>query len=238
MIKLVTSWHIPDGQAPSQSDALFLGEHVGNVRRLPKLKRHVVLKAMHERGTHPSCWRGEDLWFESDTELDETVQSAEWQTLMATGLRSLVAGFQIDLFEVGEEYFAAPAPEPGRGHYGPDGIRVGRGMWHLPVDAQPEEPVDAQPEEIDRFYFDVHVPNVRAQPGVHRHQALKAVHWPRGEHPRHWRAAETWFGSRADFELGMASPEQEVCSNDGFTNLVTGLQFHRFYVEEEWTPTQ
>jgi uncharacterized protein (TIGR02118 family) len=102
------------------------------------------------------------------------------------------------------------------------------GTWHIPA--------NVSTEEIDRHYFDVHVPNVRALPKLRRHVVLKAVPTPEGGNVRTWRAAEIWFDNREDFDAAIASPEWQTIADDGFMPSVAGLEIDVFEVEEEFKP--
>ena len=69
MIKLSGTWHVPDGTPTEANDQHYFDVHVPNVRRLPKLLRHVVLKATpFPDDTHTRCWRGAEIWFDSQAE--------------------------------------------------------------------------------------------------------------------------------------------------------------------------
>ncbi len=102
------------------------------------------------------------------------------------------------------------------------------GTWHIPD--------GKSPEEIDKHYFAVHVPNVRKLPKLRRHVVLKSTDTPEGGEHRTWRAAETWFDNREDFDAAIASPEQQAILDDGFMDMVAGLEIDVFEVEEEFKP--
>ena len=61
MIKLSRTWHIPDAELPDSIDRVYVDSHVPLVRRVPGLRRHVVLKAIQLPATvkgaprHPDC---------------------------------------------------------------------------------------------------------------------------------------------------------------------------------------
>jgi len=104
------------------------------------------------------------------------------------------------------------------------------GTWHIPD--------TKTPEEIDKHYFAVHVPNVRALPKLRRHVVLKATETPEGGELRTWRGAEVWFDNREDFDAAIASPEWQAIADDEFMPSVAGLEIDVFEVEEEWKPEQ
>lgn len=105
MIKLMGTWHVPDGTSPVENDRHYHGVHVPNVRRLPKLQRHVVLKSVEwPVGAHPRCWRGAEIWFESRGDFDAAMESPEWQAIVDDGFMPSVAGLVIDVFHVEHEW--------------------------------------------------------------------------------------------------------------------------------------
>jgi uncharacterized protein (TIGR02118 family) len=105
MIKLVGTWHIPDDQTPEDIDPHYFAVHVPNVRALPKLRRHVVLKAAPTpEGGKLRTWRGAEIWFDNREDFDAAIASPEWATIAADGFMPSVAGLEIDVFEVEEEY--------------------------------------------------------------------------------------------------------------------------------------
>jgi uncharacterized protein (TIGR02118 family) len=138
-----------------------------------------------------------------------------------------VAGLQIDVFEVEDEFMPPGASQPGQAEKGADVTKL-RGTWHIPN--------DATAEEIDSHYFGVHVPNVRGLPKLARHVVLKAIEWPEGTHPRCWRGAETWANSHEDFDAQIDSTQWKKIEADGFMPSVAGLHIDVFTVEEEWVP--
>jgi uncharacterized protein (TIGR02118 family) len=228
MIKLSGTWHIPDGQTAAEIDAHYFAVHVPNVRRLPKLHRHVVLKAIDwPEGTYASCWRGADIFFDSRADFDAAIDSPEWAAIEADGFMPSVAGLEIEVFDVEDEFVLPEAPAPG---HAPEGATVTclRGTWHIPN--------GKAPEEIDPHYFNVHVPNVRSLPQLSRHVVLKTIEWPAGANPRSWRGAETWATTHEDFDAQIASAEWAKVEVDGFMPSVAGLHIDVFDVEEEWTP--
>ena len=105
MIKLSGTWHIPDGTSAEENDAHYFGVHVPNVRRLPKLRRHVVLKAIDwPESTFASCWRGAETWATTCEDFDTQIASPEWAAVEVDGFMPSVAGLHIDVFDVDEEW--------------------------------------------------------------------------------------------------------------------------------------
>lgn len=228
MIKLSGTWHVPEDQTTEENDAHYFAVHVPNVRRLPKLSRHVVLKAIDwPEGTHAACWRGADIFFETREDFDAAIASPEWAAIEADGFMASVANLQIEVFDVEDEFLLPGTPAPG--HAPADStVTCLRGTWHIPN--------GMTPEQIDPHYFNVHVPNVRSLPALSRHVVLKTIEWPAGTHPRSWRGAETWATTREDFNTQIASEEWAKVEVDGFMPSVAGLHIDVFDVEQEWIP--
>lgn len=226
MIKLSGSWHIPDGTSTADNDAHYFAVHVPNVRRLPKLARHVVLKSVpFPEGVHPRAWRSAEIWFDSKADFDAAMESPEWQAIVDDGFMPSVAGLIIDVFDVQEEW--TPGGPPRMTPEGGGPVKL-VGTWHVPD--------GTSTEENDRHYFGVHVPNVRRLPKLARHLVLKSVPFPEGSHPRCWRSAEIWFDSQADFDAAMLSPEWQAIADDGFMPSVAWLMIDVYSVEREWVP--
>ena len=105
MIKLSGTWHVPDGVSTEEIDTHYFSVHVPNVRRLPKLTRHVVLKAVEfPPGTHTRCWRGAEIWFDSRADFDAAIDSPEWAAVEVDGFMPSVSGLMIDVFHVEHEW--------------------------------------------------------------------------------------------------------------------------------------
>lgn len=228
MIKLSSTWHIPDSELPDVIDRYYFDVHVPNVRRLPNLRRHVVMKAVPvgagmmrgflESGEYPRIWRGEDIWFDNREEFEAATDSSEWKSIAVDGLFSMVAGAQSDLFEVAEEYRISE--ESIECKVAQIEYIVDRGTWHVPD--------QEEPDDIDRHYFDIHVGNVRRLPSIRRHVVMKSASWPAGRNPRCWRGADCWKDS------SKVDEDQKFEIDDGYIPLLAGLEFDRFRVQEEW----
>ena len=105
MVKLQGTWHIPEGMSPEEIDKHYFGVHVPNVRALPKLRRHVVLKGVPGAGgEYASACRGAEIWFDNREDFDAAIASAEWAAIAADGFMPSVAGLHIDVFDVAEEW--------------------------------------------------------------------------------------------------------------------------------------
>ena len=106
MIKLVGTWHIQAGDDPAEIDRHYFGVHIPNVRRLPKLRRHVVARAISDAtGTgKPACYRQAEIWFDNREDFDAAMASPEWQAIAEDGFMPSVAGLEIVVYDVEEEW--------------------------------------------------------------------------------------------------------------------------------------
>lgn len=103
------------------------------------------------------------------------------------------------------------------------------GTWNIPA--------GASVEAVDEHYLGVHVPNVRRIPGVRRHVVQRGLSDASGGHPAFYRAAEVWFDDAAALSAALQSPEwRDEEKNDGFIQLVSGLQTVTYEIEEVWEP--
>jgi len=223
-------WWLPDGASVEEYDERYFKYHVPLVRCLPGIRRHVLLR-IHDRirneylfGAQPPWWRGEDYWFDSQTDLMEAYNSPEWHDIR-NGYFASVAGLQIDVAEVEEEYLSPEAKGAGRLAAGCDPISV-RGTWHTPA--------GKHPEALDQYYYNVHLTTVRRLPGALRHVVFKTIEWPTGTPKRSWRGAQVWHESMAEYEHVMNSSERRESIGDGFISMIAGLQLDEFVVEEEY----
>jgi len=227
MIKLSSTWHIPDTELPGDIERHYLRRYLPAIREVPGLRRHVLLKAIPQpiqydgASRHPDCWRGEDLWFSSHDDFATATASLAWRAAAETGFFALVAGLRSDLGEV-VEYIPDDRWGPGKVPPGTDTLM--RATWHIPD--------GRQPEPIDRYFFEVHVPNVRGVPGMHRHAMVKAAEWPPGRPARWWRGGECWYDGKKDYKADREAHEKVRA--DGFAQLTAGIEYAYFLIEEEW----
>jgi uncharacterized protein (TIGR02118 family) len=72
----------------------------------------------------------------------------------------------------------------------------------------------ADPDAFDQHYLDVHMPLVRAMPGLQRAESGR-IHAPldRGEHSW-YRIAELYFADRAALDAGFSTPEGQATAAD------------------------
>jgi len=98
------------------------------------------------------------------------------------------------------------------------------GTWRIPA--------GADQQEIDRYYLEVHVPNVRRMPKLKRHVFGRAIESEAGSEPGDLRFAECWFATEADLVAAMREVE-----SDDFMKSVVDLSRIVFEVEGEWSPS-
>jgi uncharacterized protein (TIGR02118 family) len=105
MIKLAGTWHIVAGDDPEAVDRHYFDVHIPNVRRLPKLRRHVVLKAIGDAANgHPACYRSAEIWFDTREDFEAAMASPEWRAIAEDGFMPMVGGLEIVVYDVEEEW--------------------------------------------------------------------------------------------------------------------------------------
>ena len=105
MIKLAGTWHIGAGNDVEAIDRHYYNVHVPNVRRLPKLKRHVIGKAISDgEGGHPAAYRTAEIWFENRQDFDAAMESPEWQTILEDGFMPSVYGLEVIVYDIEAEW--------------------------------------------------------------------------------------------------------------------------------------
>ena len=225
MIKLRATWNLPAGAPPEPIAEAYLESHLPAVRSLPGLRRHNLLSFIRDpSGGPPAWWRGEELYFDDVAALDVAAASEAWSRAWGGPFGAGIAGPRFHAFVVDEEFRPIPAASSAEGS---GEITALSGIWQVPA--------QKLPEEVDAVYLDVHVPGVRALPGLRCHTVMRAVEWPSGEIPRAWRSAEIRFASQADFDAAFSTPQYEGIRSDGFNASVAGPDVDIYSVVEEWT---
>lgn len=223
MLKLRAAWSCLPGAEPAAVEREYRDRHVPAVRALPALRRHNLLRFLRDpRGGPPLWWRGEELYFDDLAALDAAAASPLWREAWEDFFGLRVARPRVDVFAIEEEFRPPEAPPPsGRGS-----VTALSGIWQVPA--------GRLPAEVDPVYLEVHVPGVRALPGLQLHTVMKAVEWPAGQHARAWRSAEIRFDSLADFDATFDTPAYEAIRQDGFNASVAGPDVDIYAVEEDW----
>lgn len=225
MVKLRAAWNLPAGAPVEEIEREYLDSHVPCVRRLPGVRRHNLLRFLRDpKGGPPLWWRGEELYFDDVEALDRAAASPLWGECWGDGFGARVAGPRTHVFTVEEEFRPAAAPPAGAGGT----VTALSGIWQVPA--------GQVPAEVDPVYHDVHVPGVRALPGLRCHTVMKAIDWPAGEHSRAWRSAEIRFDSLEDFDATFDTPAYEAIRQDGFNASVAGPDVDIYAVDEDWRP--
>jgi len=231
MIVVIRSWGVAHDDDPSGVDRRYLEAYVPLLRRVPRLRRHVVLRGVAAPGTIADTAddvdptrRGDDLWFDDFDDLEAALTSAEWKAAEETEFFLSVVGPRLELAEILDEHLTSDSCAPGAL---PGGASIVlRSNWDIPTRE------DAA--SIDEYYAAVHVPNVRRIPGLHRHVVMRATESPSIPTAGWWRGADCWYDSRKDFEADREAHERT--RNDGFAALTTGIAFEYSIVAEEWIP--
>lgn len=235
MIKLRATWNLPAGAAPEPIEAAYREVHLPAVRALPRLRRHNVLTFIRDpKGGPPAWWRGEELYFDDVAGLDGAAASEGWSAAWGGGFGAGIAGPRFHAFVIDEEFRPADGGAAAEDFGGAAGGDPGGGGEITALSGIWQVPAEKLPAEVDPVYLEVHVPGVRALPGLRCHTVMRAVEWPAGEIPRAWRSAEIRFGSLADFDAAFSAPQYEGIRSDGFNASVAGPDVDIYTVVEEW----
>lgn len=202
----------------------YLADAVSIVSRLPGLRRRVLLRAVvGPDGEQPNCWRADDFWFCSWQDVRNAMRGDTWKCLAAPPFGDGSVDISIKLFAVEEDYRSQVAPAP---EYTPVGSFVfPRATWRV------RDSVSEQ--AADDYYREIHIPNVRTLPGLHRHPVLRSVTGPVGSAKGSWRAAENWWASRAEFDAMRMTHQWRDVQTDGYLSLVAEIAFDHYIVEHE-----
>jgi hypothetical protein len=102
-------WQVPARLTPEEVDGVYLDVHVPGVRRLPRLRRHTVMLARDwPVGQHAPAWRSAEIRFDSREDFDTTFDSADYDPIRRDGFTASVAGPDVDIYRIDEEWTPAP----------------------------------------------------------------------------------------------------------------------------------
>lgn len=100
-------WQVPARQTPDEVDGVYLDVHVPNVRRLPRLRLHTVMRALDwPAGDHARWWRSAEIRFDSTADFSAVFDSPEYDTIRHDGFNRSVCGPEVDIFLVEHEWRA------------------------------------------------------------------------------------------------------------------------------------
>jgi len=98
-------WQVPASMTPPEVDPVYLEVHVPNVRRLPRLRRHTVMKAVEwPTGDHPRAWRSAEIRFDSREDFDAVFDSPAYDAVRKDGFNASVAGPDVDIYSIEDEW--------------------------------------------------------------------------------------------------------------------------------------
>jgi uncharacterized protein (TIGR02118 family) len=104
---LIGAWQVPAHQTPAEVDPVYLDVHVPNVRNLPRLRSHTVMRAFDwPVGEHARYWRSAEIRFASREDFTAVFAAPEYDAIRHDGFNRSVAGPDVDIFTVEEEWTA------------------------------------------------------------------------------------------------------------------------------------
>jgi hypothetical protein len=102
-ILLRSRWDTPAREDAASIDEYYGAVHVPNVRRIPRLHRHVIMRAS-DSPLVPTAgwWRGADCWY--DSQKDFAADQEAHERTRNDGFAALTTGIQYAYFGVAEEW--------------------------------------------------------------------------------------------------------------------------------------
>jgi hypothetical protein len=105
-ILLRSMWDIPARADAASVEEYYDAVHVPNVRRIPHLHRHVIMRAINSPLVPTSgWWRGADCWY--DRQKDFAADREAHDRTRNDGFAALTAGIQYSYFAIAEEWLPA-----------------------------------------------------------------------------------------------------------------------------------
>jgi uncharacterized protein (TIGR02118 family) len=102
---LTGAWQVPAHQTPDEVDPIYLNVHVPNVRNLPRLRCHTVMRAFDwPVGEHARYWRSAEIRFASLEDFTAVFGAPEYDAIRHDGFNRSVAGPDVDIFTVEQEW--------------------------------------------------------------------------------------------------------------------------------------
>ncbi|MEU6643587.1 hypothetical protein ABZ863_13695 [Saccharomonospora sp. NPDC046836] len=101
-------WQVPARLTPADVEDVYLNVHVPGVRRLPRLRRHTVMRAVDwPAGVHAQAWRSAEIRFDSAEDFEATFGSEDYAPIRRDGFTASVAGPDVDIYRIDEEWTPA-----------------------------------------------------------------------------------------------------------------------------------
>jgi uncharacterized protein (TIGR02118 family) len=100
-------WQVPALLTPEEVDPVYLEVHVPNVRKLPRLRRHTVMKAFDwPAGEYSRAWRSAEIRFDSGEDFDAVFDTPAYDAIRKDGFNASVAGPDVDIYAIEQEWRA------------------------------------------------------------------------------------------------------------------------------------
>jgi uncharacterized protein (TIGR02118 family) len=102
---LSSIWQVPAEKLPEEVDPVYLNVHVPGVRALPRLHCHTVMRAVEwPAGDIPRAWRSAEIRFGSQADFDAAFSAPQYEGIRSDGFNASVAGPDVDIYSVVEEW--------------------------------------------------------------------------------------------------------------------------------------
>lgn len=100
-------WQAPAERVPAEIDAVYHEVHVPGVRALPRLRRHTKMAAVDwPAGEHSRAHRAAEIRFATTADFDAVFDTPEYDAIRHDGFNASVAGPDVDIYVIDEEWEA------------------------------------------------------------------------------------------------------------------------------------
>jgi hypothetical protein len=104
-IALCGIWQVPSHLTPDQVDPVYLDVHVPGVRRLPRLRRHTVMRGLGwPAGQWPWAYRSAEIRFAAMEDFTATFGSPAYEGIRSDGFTASICGPDVDIYVIEEEW--------------------------------------------------------------------------------------------------------------------------------------
>ncbi len=98
-------WQVPADKLPEEVDPVYLDVHVPGVRKLPRLRRHTVMRGLEwPAGQVSRAYRSAEVRFDSPEDFEEVFASPAYDAIRVDGFNASVAGPDVDIYAVEDEW--------------------------------------------------------------------------------------------------------------------------------------
>lgn len=94
-------WQVPARLTPDEVDPVYLDVHVPNVRRLPRLQRHTIMRSRDwPAGHYARSWRSAEIRFACEDDFRAVFHSPAYETIRQDGFNASIVGPDVDIYVI------------------------------------------------------------------------------------------------------------------------------------------